>query len=226
MSDEQWRARLMALDTGLVSDALDRLSLAGATYGIRPIWPCPKIVGRVMTVRTRPAGRSTARHHLAMPAIAHAKPGDVILVDNGGRLDVSGWGDILSTAAKMRGLSGAVVDGACRDVDGSAAVGFPVYARGAVPMTARGRIVEESWGEPVQCGGVAVQPGDVLIADGSGVVLVPQDRLEEVLAVAEDLAAREQAMLEAIRAGAPLLEIDQQHAYEQMLQARTGEQHT
>jgi 4-hydroxy-4-methyl-2-oxoglutarate aldolase len=224
MSDERWRARLMALDTGLVSDALDRLSLAGATYGIRPIWPCPKIVGRVMTVRTRPAGRTTAQHHLAMPAIAQANPGDVILVDNGGRLDVSGWGDILSTAAKMRGLSGAVVDGACRDVDGSAAVGFPVYARGAVPMTARGRIVEESWGEPVQCGGVAVQPGDVLIADGSGVVLIPQDRLEEVLAVAEDLAAREQAMLAAIRAGAPLLEIDRQHAYEQMLHPEAAEQ--
>jgi 4-hydroxy-4-methyl-2-oxoglutarate aldolase len=210
MTDERWRARLIALDTGLVSDALDRLSLAGATYGIRPIWPCPKIVGRVMTVRTRPAGRTTSQHHLAMPAIASAKAGDVILVDNGGRLDVSGWGDILSTAAKRRGLSGAVIDG-------STAVGFPVYARGAVPMTARGRIVEESWGQPVQCGGVAVQPGDFLIADGSGVVLIPQDRLDEVLGAAEDLAAREQAMLEAIRTGAPLLEIDQRHAYEQML---------
>ena len=84
-------------------------------------------------------------------------------------------------------------------------------------MTARGRIVEESWGQPVQCGGVAVQPGDVLIADGSGVVLIPLDRLDEVLGVAENLAAREQAMLEAIRAGVPLLEIDQRHAYEQML---------
>ena len=60
MADESWRARLTALDTGLVSDALDRLSLRGATYGIRPIWPCPKIVGRVMTVRTRPAGRTTS----------------------------------------------------------------------------------------------------------------------------------------------------------------------
>jgi regulator of RNase E activity RraA len=218
MADESWRARLTALDTGLVSDALDRLSLRGATYGIRPIWPCPKIVGRVMTVRTRPAGRTTSTHHLAMPAIATAGPGDVIVVDNGGRLDVSGWGDILSTAAKVRGLSGVIVDGACRDVDGSAAVGFPVYARGAVPMTARGRIVEESYNQPVQCAGVAVHPGDVVIADGSGVVFIPADRLDEVLAAAEELAAREQAMLEAIRAGVPLLEVDQRANYEQMLQ--------
>ena len=217
MADESWPVRLMALDTGLVSDALDRLSLRGATYGIRPIWPCPKIVGRVMTVRTRPAGRTTSAHHLAMPAIATARPGDVIVIDNGGRLDVSGWGDILSTAANVCGLSGAIVDGACRDVDGSAAVGFPIYARGAVPMTARGRIVEESYNQPVQCGGVAVHPRDVVIADGSGVVFIPADRVDDVLTAAEELAAREQAMLEAIRAGVPLLEVDQRANYEQML---------
>ena len=217
MSDESWRERLATLDTGLVSDALDRLGLRGATYGIRPIWPCPKIVGRVMTVRTRPAGRATAGGHLAVGAIASASPGDVIVVDHGGRLDVSGWGDILSTAAKLRGLAGVVVDGACRDVDGSAAVGFPVYARGAVPMTARGRIVEESYNQPIQCGGVAVHPGDVLIADGSGVVFIAQERLDEVLQVAEELAAREQAMLEAIRAGVPIDEVDRRADYERML---------
>ncbi len=154
--------------------------------------------------------------------MATASPGDVIVVDNGGRLDVSGWGDILSTAAKLRGLSGVVIDGACRDVDGSAAVGFPVYARGAVPMTARGRIVEESYNQPVQCGGVAVHPGVVVIADGSGVVFIPADRLEEVLAAAEELAAREQAMDEAIRAGVPLLEVDQRANYEQMLRQERG----
>ncbi len=218
MSTGDWRPRLAALDTGLVSDALDRLQLRGATIGIRPVWPCPKIVGRVMTVRTVPAGRATSPHHLAMPAIAAAEPGDVIVVDNGGRTDVSGWGDILSTAAKRRGLSGAVIDGACRDVDGTQAVGFPVYARAVVPVTARGRIVEESYNHPVQCGGVPVYPGDLVIADGSGVVFIPQDRAAEVLAVAEELAAREQEMLAQIRAGVPLLEVDRQAGYERMLQ--------
>src|SRR4051812_41649204 len=124
MADMGWRERLTALDTGLLSDALDGLALRGATYGIRRIWPCPKIVGRAMTVKTGPAGRTTSTHHLAMPAIAAAEPGDVIVVDSGGRLDVSSWGDILSTAAKLRGLSGVVIDGACREVDGSEVVGF------------------------------------------------------------------------------------------------------
>ena len=218
MSERDWRARLAALDTGLVSDALDRLGLRGATFGIRPVWPCPKIVGRAMTVKTGPAGRATSSHHLAMPAIAAAAAGDVIVIDSGGRTDVSSWGDILSTAAGLRGLSGVVVDGACRDVDGSQAVGFPVYARGVVPLTARGRIVEESYNAPVQCGGVPVYPGDLVIADGSGVVFVAQDRADEVLRVAAELAAREQEMLAAIRAGCSLLEVDQQHAYERMLE--------
>jgi 4-hydroxy-4-methyl-2-oxoglutarate aldolase len=217
MSTTDWRSRLAALDTSIVSDALDRLQLRGATIGIRPVWPCPKIVGRVMTVRTAPAGRVTTSHHLAMRAIAAAAPGDVIVIDSGGRTDVSSWGDILSTAAQTRGLVGVVIDGACRDVDGCQAVGFPVYARGVVPVTARGRIVEESYNTPVQCGGVPVYPGDLVIADGSGVVFIPQDRAEEVLRVAEELAAREQAILAAIRQGVPLLEVDRQHDYERML---------
>ncbi len=217
MSTTDWRSRLAALDTSIVSDALDRLQLRGATIGIRPVWPCPKIVGRVMTVRTAPAGRVTTSHHLAMRAIAAAEPGDVIVIDSGGRTDVSSWGDILSTAAQTRGLTGVVIDGACRDVDGCQAVGFPVYARGVVPVTARGRIVEESYNTPVQCGGVPVYPGDLVIADGSGVVFIPQDRAEEVLRVAEELAAREQAILAAIRQGVPLLEVDRQHDYERML---------
>jgi 4-hydroxy-4-methyl-2-oxoglutarate aldolase len=217
MSEPGWRERFVALDTGLVSDALDRLTLRGATIGIRPVWPCPKIVGRVVTVHTVPAGRVTSSHHLGMRTIAAAEAGDVVVVDNGGRLDVSGWGDILSTAAQLKGLSGVMVDGACRDVDGSAAVGFPVYARGVVPLTARGRIVEDAFNEPVQCGGVQVYPGDWAIGDGSGVVFVARDRVAEVLSVAEELAAREQEMLREIRAGVGLLDMDRQHNYEGML---------
>lgn len=219
MSDTDWRARMLALDTGLVSDALDQLKLRGATYGIRPIWPCPKIVGRAMTVKTVPAGRATSAHHLCMPAIATAAPGDVIVVDNGGRLD-SCWGDILSTAAQLRQLAGTVIDGACRDVDGCQALGYPVYARGAVPMTARGRIVEESYNTPIQCGGVPVYPGDALIADGSGVVFVAWDRLDEVLQAAEELAAREREMLEGLRRGDSPLLVDQRSGYERMLEQK------
>src|SRR5919199_478475 len=181
MTATTWRERLLALDTGLVSDALDRLALKGATYGIRPVFPSVKIAGRAQTVHTTPAGRTASQHHLGMRTISAAEPGDVIVVDGG------------------------------------QAVGFPVYARGVVPMTARNRIVEDAFNVPVQCGGVAVQPGDWLIADGSGVVFIPHDRVEEVLGAAEELAAAEQKMLASLREGTEVLQMDRQSGYEHML---------
>ena len=217
MSEQDWRARLDVLDTGILSDALDRLGLRGATHGMRPVWPCGRIVGRATTMKTVAAGRTQAQSHLGVNAITAAEPGGVIVIDSNGRTDVSSWGDILSTAAKLKGLSGVVVDGACRDVDGNQAAGFPVYARGAVPYTARGRIVEESTNQPVQCGGVQVFPGDVVVGDGSGVVFIPADRLDDVLTAAEDLYRQEQAMLLQLRQGIPIAEVDRNADYESML---------
>src|SRR5258706_8538500 len=130
-------ARLAKLDTCAASDALDRLGLRGATIGIRPVWHCPKIAGRAVTVKIKPAGLEKSKVHLGTPAIEAAQAGDVLVVDNGGRPDVSAWGGLLSLASKLKGLSGVVIDGACRDVDESREVGFPVYARAVVPVTAR-----------------------------------------------------------------------------------------
>jgi regulator of RNase E activity RraA len=152
-------ARLARLDTCGVSDALDRLSLQGAVQGLRPMWPCPRIAGRVITVRLRRAepGEHSPRH-LGTAAIEAGGPGSVIVIEHHDREDVAGWGGILSLAARVKGIEGVIVDGTCRDVDDSRDAGFPVYARAATPVTARGRIVEASMAEP--------------IADWSGVVFV------------------------------------------------------
>ena len=93
----------------------------------------------------------------------------MIVVANGGRTDCAGWGGLLSQAASLRKIEGVVVDGACRDVPEALDVGLAVYARGPVAVTARGRVVEQSWGEPVQIGGTTVCSGDLVIADASGV---------------------------------------------------------
>ena len=99
------------------------------------------------------------------------------------------------------------MDGACRDVDESRERGLPVYARAAVPVTARGRIIEESFNEPIKMAGVPVKPGDLVIADGSGVVFVPAERAGEVVAAAEEIAAREAEMARAVLAGASVVDV-------------------
>jgi regulator of RNase E activity RraA len=209
--------RLAKLDTCAVSDALDSLNLKGATYGVRPMWPCPKIAGRAVTMKIKPAGLEKPKHHLGTMPLDAAQTGDIIVADNGGRTDTSCWGGLLALAAKTKGISGVVIDGACRDIDESRDLEFPVYARGAVPMTARGRITQESYNQEIEFAGVQVHPGDLVMADGSGVVIIPRSKEEEVVRAAEAVAATEARMAEGIRQGLSVLDVLERLGYEQML---------
>ena len=217
MAREPIVERLLKLDTCAVSDGMDRLGLTGATYGVRPMWPCLKIVGRAVTMKIKPVGLDKPKQHLGTLPIDAAQPGDVIVIDNGGRLDTSCWGGLLALAAKTKGISGVVIDGACRDIDESRDVGFPVYARGAVPMTARGRVMQETYKQEIEFAGVQVHPGDLVIADGSGVVIIPRSKEEEIVRAAETVAATEARMAEGIRQGMSVLEVLEKLGYEQML---------
>jgi 4-hydroxy-4-methyl-2-oxoglutarate aldolase len=221
MIPEEAIARLARLDTCAVSDALDRLGLKGAVPGIGPLWRCPRIVGRCVTVKIKPAGLEKSRQHLCTAAIAAAAPSDVIVVDNGGRVDMAAWGGLLSLAAQIRQVRGVIVDGACRDLDESRELGFPVYGRAAVQVTARGRIIQQSYNEEIACAGVQVHPGDLVIADASGAVFVPRAREAEVIMQAEALTQREAAMAEAIRGGRSIVEVMEAMGYESMLADKT-----
>src|SRR5918999_5625002 len=218
MSTDEAIKRLAKLDTCAVSDALDRLGLKGAVLGLRPLWPCPRIVGRAMTVKIKPAGLEKPKQHLCTPAIAAATASDVIVVDHGGRTDVAAWGGLLSLAAQVKKIRGVIFDGAARDVDESRELEFPVFGRAAVQVTARGRVMQESFNEEIECGGVQVHPGDLVIADGSGVVFIPQSKATEVLAAAEALASREAKMADAIRSGRSVVEVMESLGYEAMLE--------
>jgi regulator of RNase E activity RraA len=217
MISEDAITRLGKLDSCAVSDALDRLGLKGAALGVGPLWPCWRIVGRCVTVKIKPAGLEKSKQHLCTSAIAAAAPSDVIVVDNGGRVDVAAWGGLLSLAAQVKRLSGVIVDGACRDVDESRELEFPVYGRAAVQVTARGRIMQQSFNEEIAFAGVQVHPGDLVIADGSGVVFIPRAKEAEVIAQAEALAQREAAMADAIRGGRSIVEVMETMGYETML---------
>lgn len=214
----KYHRRFMTLSTTNVADALDALGLKGATFGIRPLWEkAGKIVGRAVTVKIAAAGLTKGKNHLGVQAIEAAEAGDVIVIDNGGRLDTSCWGGILANGAKMKGVAAVVVDGATRDLDDCVEVNFPVYARGTVVATARGRIMEEATNVMIQFAGVQVRPGDVVMGDRSGVVVVPQERMDDVLVKAEEMYAKEERMVAEIRAGAGMLAVDDKYQYEKMI---------
>ena len=222
--DSGFRTRLDALATSNLSDACDRVGIARcAVQGIVPRWGRTKVVGRAVTIRMTAAGAVPAVAHLGVDAIANSAAGDVIVVDNRGDLHHNCWGEILALGAKLKGVSGVVVDGAVRDVDACETFGFPVHARGTVPSTARGRIVQEAWNVPVRLGDAPVRPGDVIVADVNGVVVIPLERLAEVVQAAEEILAKENAMLDALRAGESMQDVDRRFNYEQMLrQAAAG----
>lgn len=223
-------SRLAALDTCACSDAMDKLGLSGVASGLHPVTIRRKVTGRVLTVRfgpvpgpgepspgNDPAGNAGAAsagagagdggagpvRHACTAAIDAARPGDVIVVAADGRLDAAAWGGILSLAATLRGVAGVIADGACRDVDEAIDLGLPVYAMGVTPLTARGRQREVAWDVPVPVAGVTVHPGDLVIADGSGVVFLPAEHAERVITVAGEVAARETALSVRIKGGEP-----------------------
>ena len=217
MAREAIIERLIKLDTCAVSDALDSLNLKGATWGVRPQWPCPKIAGRAVTMKIKPAGLQQPTQHLGTAPIEAAQPGDVIVIDNGGKLEFSCWGGLLALSAKLKGVSGVVIDGASRDIDEARELEFPVYARSVVPMTARNRVVQESYNQEIQFAGVQCHPGDLVLADGSGIIIVPREKEIEVVAAAEAIYAKEQEMAAGIRKGYSGLEMLEKLGYEQML---------
>ncbi len=199
--------RLRVLDACAVSDALERQGLPPAVVGLVQVGAPKTIAGRCTTVLLGASPGERSARHLCTAAVDASGAGEVIVVANSGRTDCAGWGGLLSQAASLRKIEGVVVDGACRDVPEALDVGLAVYARGPVAVTARGRVVEKSWGEPVLIGGITVCSGDLVIADASGVAFVPQAAAEEVIKTAEEIAAREVSMGAALRRGVPVSDV-------------------
>jgi 4-hydroxy-4-methyl-2-oxoglutarate aldolase len=199
--------RLSKLDTCSVSDALDKLGLPGAVVGLSPLTVRRRVAGRAVTVKLGAPMEGLPKRHLGAGAVMAAEAGDIIVVEHRGRLDVSGWGGLLSRGAVMKGVAAVVIDGACRDLDESCELGLPVFGRAGVPVTARGRVAEHDFNHPITIAGVAVRPGDLVLADRSGVVFVAGDKAEIIVATAEAIFAREQLMAADIERGRPIGEV-------------------
>ncbi|MEH7342448.1 RraA family protein [Bacillus sp. JJ1532] len=209
------------LSTCNVSDALDKLGLSSGVHGIRPLFDCEKIVGPAITMKIIPHGPEVPKGHLGADALDIAEPGDIIVIDNSGRTDQNCWGEILAFAAQQQGVSGVIIDGAARDIDIISEIKFPVYARGNVPFTARGRNVQGGFNCTVQVGGVQVRPVDIIMADINGVVVIPIENAEEVLHVSKELFDREAEIVRLLKSGIPFSEVDRQSGYDRMLEKKS-----
>jgi 4-hydroxy-4-methyl-2-oxoglutarate aldolase len=209
--------RLGHLDACAVSDALDKLGLQGAVSGIHRFTTDRRIWGRVVTVRLeKDDGRPAASRHLGTTAIETAQAGDVIVIEQRTGIDAASWGGNLSLGAKLRGLAGVIIEGPGRDMDEARQYDFTVFARDHTARTARGRIIETGTNVPITVGEVSVSPGDYVVADGSAAVFVAAADIERVLEAAEAIAARERAMVVALREGTPISQV-MGKSYEGML---------
>jgi 4-hydroxy-4-methyl-2-oxoglutarate aldolase len=204
------RTAFAALSTSAISDALDRLQINGQCAGIMPLSRSFRLVGQAFTVRYVPAGTASGT---VGDYIDDLGEGQVVVLDNGGRLDATVWGDLLTATAHQRKVEGAVIDGVCRDSDQSFTLNFPIYSRGHWMRTGKDRVLVDTYQVPVNIGGVRIDPGDLLIGDADGVVSVPKARTAEVLDAARLIAAAEDQIRASVMSGTTLVEARRQAGY-------------
>lgn len=193
---------LRGIATPTLANAIDETGAGGVMLGLHAAGPGLRCVGRAVTARevTGPFGSFGVEDFKVGHMIDAAGPGDVIVVANGGA-PVSTWGGMASYAAKLKGIEGLIVDGGVRDREEILEFGFPVFSAHMVPTPGKTRIRIEEIGGPIVAGGVAVNPGDVIVADGTGVVVLPEARAAEIARLAAGYAADDAKAMEEMRAG-------------------------
>ena len=197
--DEVLLEHLLEYGTSLVYEAAGQVG--GMDHTIRPLYPGARLCGRALTVRTT-GGDNLAIHR----ALALAEPGTVLVVDVGGYLDAGHWGEITTACAQARGLRGAVINGSVRDVLAIKGRRFPIFAAG-VCMRAAGKAILGEIGVPIMCGGVEVSPGDLVLGDEDGVLVLPPQRLPGLLRAVEERRRREVQILGGIEAGRTTIDL-------------------
>ncbi|MFU8866276.1 MAG: RraA family protein [Rhodobacterales bacterium] len=218
VSEDIRRAYLSLTDlTTSVSDSLDAHGLCGAIANthLPNLLPGQRIAGTAVTLRNIPERKSPTQGHFDKDPIrmssreCHyiAEPGDVLVVDFGGNVEASNMGGQSCLVAKMQGLSGAIVHGAVRDVNTIRDLGFPIWCRGGTPKTGKYRMEAMEVNGPVTIHDILVQPGDFVVADDSGICVIPPELVETILREAQETEASEEKSRELIRQKRPLSEL-------------------
>lgn len=198
-NDTQVLQRLAELGSATVYEAHGQRGAVDPR--IKPLDPTTKLAGRAVTVKIDPAD-----NWFLHVAVLKGGPGDVLVVDIGGYVEAGPWGDVLTLAAQQRGIAGIVIDGAVRDSRDIVEAGFPTFSRGVCIRRTTKRQVGEI-NVPVTIGGTQVNPGDIIIGDGDGLVRIAGDEGEAALASAEAREAKEVEQRKQLREGARTLDL-------------------
>ncbi len=187
--DQELVALFAGLDTPGVTDALDKLGLPGQCLGIMPLDNYRQVVvGPAFTVRYVSASTPPGTVGDFIDDVAE---GDVVVIDNDGRIDCTVWGDIMTQYAGSQRIAATVIDGVCRDVSKALGDGYPLFTKGRFMRTGKDRVEVEAVNQPVSIGQARVCARDIVVADANGVVIVPRERAHEVAACARSIEAVE-----------------------------------
>ncbi|MCK9814967.1 MAG: RraA family protein [Candidatus Pseudomonas colombiensis] len=204
LEDQALVALFAGLDTPGVSDALDKLGLPGQCLGLAPLDNYREVVvGPAFTVQYVSASVPPGTVGDFIDDVA---PGDVVVIDNGGRTDCTVWGDIMTQYAGSRQIAATVIDGVCRDVSKALGDGYPLFSKGRFMRTGKDRVQVQALNQPVSIGAVRVCARDIVVADANGVVVVPRQRAAEVAAAARQIETIEADIRALIAQGKTLKE--------------------
>jgi len=189
---------LSRMDSTTVSDALDKLGINGQCLGIKPLDPLFRVAGPAFTIRYVPCG---TRGGTVGDFIDDLAEGTVVTLDNQGRMDATVWGDILTIVASRKKLGGTVIDGVCRDAPRSIELRYPIFARSSYMRTGKDRVAVDAMQVSVSIGGVRVDPGDFMLGDWDGVVVIPKEKIEQVTETALAIESAEERIRAAVERG-------------------------
>ena len=191
--------QLAQFSTPTLHEALGKIG--NLPSAIKPIAPGMRVCGPAYPVQTMPRDNKIIHR-----AYASAKPGDVLVVHCSDYYEAGYWGDLMSLGAKTQGIAGLVIDACVRDADDIEAMGFPVFGRGLC-IRGTSSIEGGTLNEPIIIGGILINPGDIIVGDRDGVVVVPKDRIAEAIEKAFAREAREESIREQLRQGRTSIQI-------------------
>ena len=202
--------KFKSLPTACVSDAMDKLGILGSAFGIVPLTDELTLVGRAFTVRYVPVG---AGGGTVGDFIDDVPLGGVVVISNNGRTDCTVWGDIMTTTAIAKGIAGTVIDGVCRDVSYAISNSYPLYTCGRFMRTGKDRVTVAEVGGTVNLSDAQVSPGDIIVGNADGIVVVPQNRAEEIYELASSIEHIEEKIIIDIKNGISLFDARKKHSY-------------